>query len=77
MTNDDEDGELELQFHSNSCSHASCEEFHLILSENRTETSAFQLNIRSMSKHFDKLGTCWPYLIAILVLLEFLKPEAY
>ena len=56
VTNDDEDDELELQFHSNSCSYASCEEFNLMLSENPTKTSAFHLNIASMSKHFDKLG---------------------
>ena len=48
VTNDDEDDELELQFHSNSCSYASCDEFKSILSENPSETSAFHLNIASI-----------------------------
>ena len=57
VTNDEDEDELELQFHSNSCSYTSYEEFSSILSDNPTETSAFHLNIASMSKHFDKLST--------------------
>ena len=75
VTNDEEEDELELQFHSNSCSYASCEEFNTILSDNPTDTSAFHLNIASISKHFDELST----LLALLKcnLLGYLKPEAY
>ena len=57
VTNDKEEDELELQFHSNSCSYTSCEEFNTILSDNPTDTSAFHLNIASISKHFDELST--------------------
>ena len=56
-TNDEEEDELELQFHSNFCSYVSCNEFNTILSDSPTKASAFHLNIASMSKHFDKLGT--------------------
>ena len=45
VTNDKEEDELELQFHSNSCSYASCEEFNTILSDNPTETSAFHYKL--------------------------------
>ena len=57
VTNDEEEDELELQFHSNSCSYNNCEEFNSILSDNPTKTSAFHLNIASMSKHFNKLSS--------------------
>ena len=56
MTNDDDEDELEIQFHANSCSYLDCVEFNSIISKTPTKFSAFHLNIASMSKHFDELG---------------------
>ena len=55
-SNDDED-ELEIKFHSNSCSYLNCDEFNSIVSKTPTNFSAFHLNIASMPKHYDELIT--------------------
>jgi len=49
--------ELEIQFHSNSCSYLNCDDFNSIISKTPTNFSVFHLNIASMPKHFDELRT--------------------
>ena len=57
LTSDDDDDELVIQFHANSCSYLNCNEFNSVVSKIPTNFSVFHLNIASMSKHFNKLGS--------------------
>ena len=56
-SDDDDEDEFVIQFHANSCSYLNCDEFNSIVSKTPTNFSAFHLNIASMLKHFDKLGS--------------------
>ena len=56
-SDDDDEDESVIQFHANSCSYLNCDEFNSIVSKTPSNFSAFHLNIASMSKHFDKLGS--------------------
>ena len=56
IPNDNED-DLETQFHSNRCSYFDCDEFNSLFSKTPTNFSSLHLNIASLSKHFDEL-TC-------------------
>ena len=55
-TASDEDEEDNIQFHNNSCSYVDCNKLNELLSQTKTCTSAFHLNIASMSKHYDELA---------------------
>ena len=54
-TASDEDEEENIQFHNNICSYADCNELNRLISQTKVCTSAFHLNIASISKHYNEL----------------------
>ena len=55
-TSDTDENFDEIQFHSNSCSYVTCDEFNSLLPPSEG-FSTFHLNISSISKHYDNLLT--------------------
>ena len=54
-TTDNNEDEIEIQFHANSCSYLSCKEFNSLATKTPTNFSVFHLNIVTLSKLFNEL----------------------